>query len=64
MVDVLLLEGNLVRELHMAVQILKAGSLAKANPLVVDEAILYVVDVLHNCVLIKDKGYLSIQSAV
>ena len=51
MVDVLQLEGVLVRELNMPVRMLKAGGLAKADPLVVDEAILDVVefvDVLHN----------------
>jgi Zn finger protein HypA/HybF involved in hydrogenase expression len=36
MVDVLLLESVLVRELHMAAQIFKAGSLAKAHQLVVE----------------------------
>ena len=43
---------------------LKAGSLAKEDQQVVDEAILDVVelvDVLHNCA--KDKRHLSCQSA-
>ena len=35
-VDVLLLEGVLVHKLYMPVQILKAGSLAKAHQLVVE----------------------------
>ncbi len=51
-VDVLLLEHLLVRELDLAVKVLKSCGLAKAEELVVDEAILEVVklvDVLHNC---------------
>jgi hypothetical protein len=51
-VNVLLLEHVLVRELHMAIDVLQPGRLAKADELVVDEAILDVVelvDVLHNC---------------
>jgi hypothetical protein len=55
----LLLEAVLIREVNLAVEVLKAGSLAKLNELVVDEAILDVVelvDVLHNCLtLILDK---------
>jgi hypothetical protein len=50
-VDVLLLEHLLVRELDLAVKVLKSCGLAKAEELVVDEAILEVVklvDVLHN----------------
>jgi hypothetical protein len=50
-VDVLLLEGIFVRELNMPIQILKAGSLAKADQLVENESIQYVVqlvDVLHH----------------
>jgi hypothetical protein len=50
MVDVLLLE-LLVRELDLAVKVLKSCGLAKAEELVVDEAILEVVklvNVLHN----------------
>jgi hypothetical protein len=50
-VDVLLLEHLLVRELDLAVQVPKSCSLAKAEELVVDEAILEVVklvNVLHN----------------
>jgi hypothetical protein len=39
----------LVGELHMTVEILLPGRLAKPYELVVDEAILDVVDVLHNC---------------
>jgi len=49
-VDVLLLEHLLVRELDLAVKVLKSCGLAKAEDLVVDEAILEVVklvDVLH-----------------
>jgi len=49
----------LIREVNLAVEVLKAGSLAKSKELVVDEAILDVVelvDVLHNCLtLILDK---------
>ena len=52
----LLLEGVLVRKLYMPVQLLKAGSLAKADELIADEAILdeaildgvQLVNVLHN----------------
>jgi hypothetical protein len=40
MVDVLLLEHLLVRELDLAVKVLKSRGLAKAEELVVDEAIL------------------------
>jgi hypothetical protein len=50
-VDVLLLEHVLVREDDLAVYILQSARLAKADELVVDEAILDVVDlvdVLHN----------------
>jgi hypothetical protein len=46
------LEHVLVRELYVPVEILQPGRLAKADELVVDEAILDVVelvDVLHNC---------------
>jgi hypothetical protein len=42
-VDVLLLEHLLVRELDLAVKVLKPCGLAKAEELVVDEAILEVV---------------------
>ncbi len=45
-VDVLL-EHVLVRELHMAVEILQPGRLAKADELVVDEAILDVFELVH-----------------
>ena len=41
----------MIRQVYLAVEVLKAGSLAKPNELVVDEAILDVVelvDVLHN----------------
>jgi hypothetical protein len=51
MVDVLLLEHLLVRELDLAVQVLKSCGLAKAEELVVDGAIMEVVklvNVLHN----------------
>jgi hypothetical protein len=50
-VNVLLLEHVLVRELYVPVEILQPGRLAKADELVVDEAILDVVElvyVLHN----------------
>ena len=48
-VDVLLLEHLLVRELDLPVQVLKARGLAEADKLVVDEAILVeLIDVLHN----------------
>ncbi len=52
MVDVLLLEDVLVREGSLPVEVLKPCSSAEAEELVVDEAILDVVelvDVLHNC---------------
>ena len=55
-IDVLL-EHVLVRELHMAVEVVQPGRLAKADELVVDEAILHVVEfvhLLHNT-LILDK---------
>jgi len=49
----------LVCELHMAVQVLQPGCFAKADELVVDEAILDIVElvhVLHNgLTLILDK---------
>jgi len=51
-IDMLLLEGVLIRLVYLAVEVLKAGSLAKSKDLVVDEAILDVVelvDVIHNC---------------
>jgi hypothetical protein len=51
-VDVLLLEQVLVHELHMSINVLQPGRLAKADELVVYEAILDVVElvhVLHNC---------------
>jgi hypothetical protein len=51
MVDMLLLEHLLVRELDLAVKVLKSCGLAKAQELVVDEAILEVVklvNVLHH----------------
>ena len=58
-IDMLLLEAVLIRLVYLAVEVLKAGSLAKSKELVVDEAILDVVelvDVLHNCLtLILDK---------
>ena len=38
----LLLEAVLIREVNLAVEVLKAGSLAKSKELVVDEAILDV----------------------
>ena len=47
----LLLEDVLICEVNLPVEVLKAGSLAEAHKLVVDEAILDVVelvDVLHN----------------
>ena len=46
-----LLEDVLICEVNLPVEVLKAGSLAEAHKLVVDEAILDVVelvDVLHN----------------
>jgi hypothetical protein len=48
----LLLEGVLIQQVYLAVEVLKAGSLAKSKELVVDEAILDVVelvDVIYNC---------------
>ena len=51
-IDMLLLEAVLIRLVYLAVGVLKAGSLAKSKELVVDEAILDVVelvDVIHNC---------------
>jgi len=48
----LLLEAVLIREVNLAVEALKADSLAKPKELVVDKAILDVVefvDSLHNC---------------
>jgi hypothetical protein len=50
-IDMLLLEDVLICEVNLPVEVLKAGSLAEAHKLVVDEAILDVVelvDVLHN----------------
>jgi hypothetical protein len=50
-VDVLLLEHLLVRKVDLAVKVLKSCGLAKAEELVVDEAVLEVVkfvNVLHN----------------
>ena len=63
-IDMLLLEGVLIRLVYLAVEVLKAGSLAKSKDLVVDEAILDVVelvDVIHNCLTLilhkmLDKG--------
>ena len=60
----LLLEGVLIHQVYLAVEVLKAGSLAKSKELVVDEAILDVVelvDVVHNCLTLilhkmLDKG--------
>ncbi len=50
---------NSARQVNLADSVLKAGSLAKPNELVVDEAVLDVVelvDVLHNCLtLVLDK---------
>ena len=43
----MLLEGVLVHKLYIAVQILQAGSLAKADQLIVHEAILEVVELVH-----------------
>jgi len=45
-VDVLL-EHVLVSELHMPIDVLQLGPLAKADDLVVDEAILDVVELVH-----------------
>jgi hypothetical protein len=42
-----LLEHVLVRELHMSINVLQPGRLAKADELVVDEAILDVVELVH-----------------
>jgi hypothetical protein len=50
-IDMLLLEDILICEVNLPVEVLKAGSLAEAHKLVVDETILDVVelvDVLHN----------------
>ena len=50
-IDVLLLEDVLICEVNLPVEVLKAGTLAEAHKLVVDEAILdgvELVDVLHN----------------
>ena len=50
-IDMLLLEDVLICEVNLPVEVLKAGSLAEAHKLVVDETILDVVelvDVLHN----------------
>ena len=60
-IDMLLLEAVLIRLVYLAVEVLKAGSLAKSKELVVDEAILDVVDVIHNCLTLilhkmLDKG--------
>jgi hypothetical protein len=60
----LLREAVLIRVVNLAVEVLKAGSLAKSKELVVDEAILDVVelvDVIHNCLTLilhkmLDKG--------
>jgi hypothetical protein len=58
-VDVLLLEHVLGREMHRAIHVLQPGRLAKADELVVNEAILDIVElvhVLHNdLTLILDK---------
>jgi hypothetical protein len=51
-VDVLLLPHVLVREVNVAIEVLEACRLAKAEQLVLDETILYaaqLVEVLHNC---------------
>ena len=63
-IDMLLLEAVLIRLVYLAVEVLKAGSLAKSKELVVDEAVLDVVelvDVIHNCLTLVlhkmlDKG--------
>jgi hypothetical protein len=50
-IDMLLLEDVLICEVNLPVEVLKAGSLAEAHELVVDAAILDVVelvDVVHN----------------
>ena len=47
-----LLEHVLVRELHMSIDVLQPGRLAKADELVMDETIwdvVELVDVLNNC---------------
>ena len=49
MVDVLLLSHLLVRELHLAVEVLKARGLAEADELIMNEAIWDVVAVIHHC---------------
>jgi hypothetical protein len=62
-IDMLLLEAVLIRLVYLAVEVLKAG-MAKSKELVVDEAILDVVelvDVIHNCLTLilhkmLDKG--------
>jgi len=46
-VNMLLLEHVLVHELHMAVEILQPGRLAKEDGLVVDEAILDLVELVN-----------------
>jgi hypothetical protein len=56
-----LLEHVSVRELYVPVEILQPGRLAEAEELVVDEALLDVVDILHNCLTlilykVLDKG--------
>jgi hypothetical protein len=66
-IDMLLLEGVLIRLVYLAVEVLKAGSLTKSKELVVDEAILDVVelvDVIHDCLTLilhkmLDKGISS-----
>ncbi len=63
-INMLLREAVLIRVVNLAVEVLKAGSLAKSKELVVDEAILDVVelvDVIHNCLTLilhkmLDKG--------
>jgi hypothetical protein len=45
-VDVLMLEHILVRELHLAVEVVQPGRLAKEDELVVDEGILDVVELV------------------
>jgi hypothetical protein len=42
----LLLKGVLIHQVYLAVEVLKAGSLAKFKELVVDEAILDVVELV------------------
>ena len=71
-IDMLLLEAVLIHEVYLAVEVLKAGSLAKSKELVVDEAILDVVelvDVIHDrltLILHKmlDKGIRGVRSEV